>query len=113
MGISADIEDTAIEDECLNIFKAAKVKVGNRFPTTLDIHAAHRKGRKGTVIVKFVNRKFAIASLTNRQNLKDSDVYGGVFINTSLCPEFGFLNFAVRRAKHGKVRYLNINLNMG
>ena len=52
-GISQDVGDDAIEDECLKILKAAKVKVGNRFPSTLDIHAAHRKGRKGIVILKF------------------------------------------------------------
>ena len=98
-GISQDVGDDAIEYECLKILKAAKVKVGNRFPSTLDIHAAHRKGRKGIVILKFVNRKFAFSALSNRASLKNSNDYGNIFINQSLCPEFAFLNFAVRKAK--------------
>ena len=99
VGIPDDVDDADVEAECINILKSAKVKVGNKFPSPLDIHAAHRKGRKGTVILKFVNRKFAIAALSNRASLKGSNEYGNVFINQSLCPEFQFLNYAVRKAK--------------
>lgn len=97
-GIKQEVADEQIEEECLKILKAAKVKVANKFPASLDIQAAHRKGRKGNVIVKFVNRKFAYTAVSNSRNLKDFDD-GDLYINTSLCPEFGFLNYAVRRAK--------------
>ena len=99
VGIDPVVRDEDIEEECIKILKAAKVKVGNKFPTTLDIQAAHRKGKKGTVIMKFVNRKFAYSAISNRANLKDSTDFNRIFINTSLCPEFGYLNFAVRKAK--------------
>ena len=61
-GIKQDVADEHIEEECLKILKASKVKVANKFPTSIDIQAAHRKGRKGNVVVKFVNRKFAYAA---------------------------------------------------
>ena len=98
-GISADIPDDKIEDECLGILKAAEVKIGNKFPAAKDVHAAHRKGRKGIVILKFVNRKFAVQALLNRYKLRELDDYSDIFINQSLCPEYSYLNFAVRKAK--------------
>ena len=68
-GISADVPDDKIEDECLGILKAAEVKVGNKFPTVKDFHVAHRMGRKSIVILKFVKRKFAGQALLNRYKL--------------------------------------------
>ena len=75
----------------------------------MDIQAAHRKGRKGVIICKFVNRKFAQSALRNGKNLKDVKYKptGGeasadgdrIFINESLCPEFAYLHYAVRKAK--------------
>ena len=85
--------------ECIKILKAAKVKVGNKFPGTLDIQGAHRKRNKGKVIVKFVNRKFADVAIANRSNLKDLADCKDIYINSSLCPEFSFIDFAVRKAK--------------
>ena len=98
-GINNEVVDDDIENKTLEILKAANVKVGNKYPTAKDIQAAHRKGRKGIVIVKFVNRKFAYASLSNSHKLKDSGDYNRIYLNESLCPEFGFLGFAVRQAK--------------
>ena len=107
-GISMDINDADIEEECLKILKTAKVKVSNRFPNSLDIHAAHRKGKKGVVIIKFVNRKWANTARYNSSNLKNSD-YQGVYINPSFCPEFGYLNFAVRKAKaNGEINHYKL-----
>ena len=103
-GIPETVGKDELEDAVIDVLKAAKVKVHNKFPAHLDIQAAHRKGRKGNVICKFVNRKFAWTSLINSSKLKDVDVFengGKVFINNSLCPEFGFLHFAVRQAKKG------------
>ena len=102
VGINLAVADDDIEDECLKILKTAKVKIGNKFPTAMDIQAAHRKRNKNCVIVKFVNRKFAFGSISKRDNLRETDDYGNIYINSSLCPEFAFLNFAVRKAKRNK-----------
>ena len=101
-GIPSDTHDDYVEDECLKILKAASVKVGTKNPVKMDIQAAHWKKNKKSVIVKFVNRKFAASAITNRSNLKDKDIYGDntrLFINQSLCPEFAFINFVARKAK--------------
>ena len=105
-GIPETIEDGDIEDAVIKVLKSAKAKAHSKFPSHLDIHAAHRKGKKGVVICKFVNRKFAYSALYNSSNLKDSDVFENgeaIYINPSLCPEFGFLHFAVRKAKKNKI----------
>ena len=78
-GISADVPDDKIEEECLKIFNAAEVLVENRPPSGFFIHAAHRVGKNGKVLVKFVNRKFAYAAVSNSVKLKDS-VYKGVYL---------------------------------
>lgn len=102
VGIPADVTDENIESEVINIMKVAKVKISRRDVTALDIHAAHRKNRKGDVIVKFTNRKWAEGALKNRANLKDGQ-YKDCFINSSLCPEYSFLAFAVRKAKKDNI----------
>ena len=51
------------------------------------------------MILKFVNRKFAGQALLNRYKLRELDDYSNSFINPSLCPEFSYLNYAVRKAK--------------
>ena len=80
--------------------------MGNRYPNTLDVHAAHRKGRKGNVIIKFVNRKW---ESTVMKNAEDTEDYQNVYINASLCPEFKFLNYAVRREKrNGEIHYYKV-----
>ncbi len=101
-GIPESVEDSKIEDAVINVLKSAEVKVHNRHPTYFDIQAAHRKGKKGVVICKFVNRKFAYSAVSNSSKLKNADVFedgSKIYVNTSLCPEFGFLHYAVRRAK--------------
>ena len=101
-GIPTTVDDADIEDTVIKVLKAAKVKVHTKFPSHMDIQAAHRKGKKGVVICKFVNRKFAYSAVSNSSNLKDADVFDNrspVYINPSLCPEFGYLHFAVRKAK--------------
>ena len=75
-GIGQDVQDDDIENKTLEILKAAKVKVRKKYPTAMDI-----QGRKGIVIVKFVNRKFAYASVRySSHKLKNSD-YNHVYIN--------------------------------
>ena len=40
--------------------------------------------------------------MPTRANLKDANIYGensAVYINQSLCPEFAYLSYAVRKAK--------------
>ena len=105
-GIPQSVEDGDIEDAVIKVLKSAKAKAHSKFPSHLDIHAAHRKGKKGVVICKFVNRKYAYSALYNSPNLKNSDVFENgeaIYINPSLCPEFAFLHFAVRKAKKDKV----------
>ena len=108
-GIPLTVADNDVENEVLRILKVAKAKVGSKLPGQFDIQAAHRKGRKGTVLCKFVNRKFAQAAIWNSRNLKDAAIFNGdngdiangnVYINQSLCPEFGFLHYAVRKGKY-------------
>ena len=105
----ADDEVDDVEADVLNVLKAAKAKVGPKHAAALDIQAAHRKGKKGVVIVKFVNRKFAMSALQNSKNLKDTKIFGEnhrVFINSSLCPEFAYLHYAVRQAKkNGEINF--------
>jgi hypothetical protein len=101
-GIPDSVEDNKIEDAVINVIKAAEAKVHNRYPSYMDIQAAHRKGRNGVVICKFVNRKHAFGAIVNSSKLKGKDVFengGKVYVNASLCPEFAFLHYAVRKAK--------------
>ena len=98
-GIPSNISEDNVETEVIKILKLAKAKVGNKFPGIFEIRAAHRKNRKGDVIIKFVNRKFATSALVNSNNLKDLTVYkledddegevpSKIYINQSLCREF-------------------------
>ena len=126
-GIPSCVPDEEVEGEVIKILKMAKAKVGpTKYPGPLDIQAAHRKGRKGVVIVKFVNRKFGESAVLNGRNLKNAvysytkkgdddreehiEVEGNsIYINQSLCPEFGFLHFAVRQAKrNGEIFAFNV-----
>lgn len=102
-GIDDGIDDEEIEATCLKLLKFANVKVGTKTPTTNDIHAAHRKGKKGTVILKFTNRKFAEFAMKNRDKFRDNESYKNMYINQSLCPEFSYLSYALRCAKRNKV----------
>ena len=53
--------------------------------------------------MKFANRKFAEQGLYKGKNLKNKSPYESqTYINNSLCPEFKFLNFCVRKAKKAK-----------
>ena len=93
---------TNLEAEVIRIYNEAAVTVHDKQLGNMDIQACHRIGKKVKVICKFVNRKFAIQGLINGKNLKGKSLYaasGGVFINISFCPEFGRLNYLVRKAK--------------
>ena len=47
--------------------------------------------------------------MENAANLKHTEDYQNVYINASLCPEFRFLNYAVRRAKrNGEIYYYKV-----
>ena len=74
-----------------------------------DIVACHRVGKKGVVVCRVINRKFAREAIVNGKNLKGSKRYGDgkIYINNSLCPEFRFLNYVCRKAVQKKeiVRY--------
>ena len=106
-GIPNSVSDDGIEDEVIEILKEAKVNVNRQNIKKSDVQAAHRKGKKGTVIIKVVNRKFVRAALLSKRNLKGSKRYGdrtALFINDSFIPEFGFFNYLTRRAhKENKI----------
>ena len=99
MGMDVAIDDEDVEKKTWIILKAAQVKLEKKFATGYDIQASHRKGKKGTVIVKFTNRKFAYEALRNSHNLKNHPEYGSIYLNESLWPEFSFIQFVVRKAK--------------
>ena len=98
-------DDKQLEEEVVEIFKDAKATVNRQNIKKMDIQAAHRIGKKGIVIVKVVNRKFVRAALINGKNLVGNKRYGEetrLFLNDSFIPEFGFLNFVIRRAAKDK-----------
>jgi hypothetical protein len=101
-GIPADIPHDDLEQDVIEIFKEAKVVVNRQPIKPMDISAVHRIGKAGHVICKVVNRKFAKTALQNGKNLKSCKKYGEgtrIYINENLCPEFNYLNYAVRLAK--------------
>ena len=82
-GIPSQIETTKLEDEVIKIYNEAQAKVHEEPLSNMDIQAAHRIGKKGVTIVKFVNRKFALLEgLRCGKNLKGSKLYGytGIYI---------------------------------
>ena len=107
VGIPQDIQDDKLEDEVIDIFKEAEVRVNRQTPKQMDIQAVHRLKNKNITIVKMVNRKFAKEALICGKNLRDTKRYVNkrIFINDSFCPEFRFLNFAVRKALKSKEIY--------
>ena len=73
-GIPSTVTDDKVEDEVIEILKEAKVSLNRQNLKKSDIQAAHRKGKKGVVIVKMVNRKFARTALVNKKNLAEGMV---------------------------------------
>lgn len=103
-GIPANISDDALEDEAIKVFESAKVLVNGVKLDKSQIQGCHRIGKKGTVILKTLNRKFAIESLYCGKNLKNNSPYSNsVYINNSFCKEFGNLNYLVRMAKKANI----------
>ena len=100
-GIPENVVSQKLEEEVLKIYKKAGVQIHGKSLDPSDIQACHRIGKKYITICKFVNRKFAREGLVCGRNLKGTDIYGAspVYINSSFCPEFKFLNFLIRKAK--------------
>ena len=104
-GIPQDVKDQRLEEDVIDILKEAEVRVNRQSPKKMDIQAVHRLKNRNVTIVKMVKRKFAKEALVCGRNLRDSSRYGAntnIFINDSLCPEFKFLNFAIRNALKSK-----------
>ena len=98
-GIPPVIADDQLE-KVIEIFRDANVMVGKQPIKTSDIQACHRVNKKGKTIIKVVNRKFIEDG--KWKNLKRNKRFGDttqIYLNDSFCQEFGFLNYAVRRAK--------------
>ena len=105
-GIPPVIEDQDLEKEVIEIFRDAKVVVDKQPIKASDIQACHRLNKKGKTIIKVVNRKFVEDALRKGKHLKGNKRFGvttQIYLNDSFCPEFGFLNYAVRRAKKKEV----------
>ena len=88
-GIPEHITQERLEDEVVEIVKEAKVTVNRQPLKKTDIVACHRVGKKGTVVCRVINRKFAREAIVNGKNLKGSKRYGGeskIYINNSFCP---------------------------
>ena len=100
-GIPAEVEQNKLEDEVMKIYHEADVKVHGKTLGHFDMEACHRIGKKGVVIVRFVNRKFARQGLFNSAKLKKTKIYGNqhVYINDSLCPQFNYIGYVVRKLK--------------
>ena len=103
-GIPQDIHQDKLEDEVLEIVKEAKVQVNRQPLKKSDIVACHRVGRKGNVVCRVVNRKYAREAIVNSKNLKGTKRYNGssIFINSSFCHEFKFLNYVCRSLVRNK-----------
>ena len=103
--IPEEIPQGRLEDEVLEIVqKEAKVTVNRQPLKKTDIVACHRVGKKGVVVCRVMNRKFAREAIVNGKNLKGSKRYGdGKFvINNSFYPAFRFLNYVCRKALQKK-----------
>ena len=100
VGIPQAVTQEELEDEVVKITKDADVKVNRQNLKKSDIVACHRIGKKGNVVCRVINRKFAKEAVVCGKNLKGTQRYGmsKVFINYSLCPEYKFLNYACRQA---------------
>ena len=102
-GIPSNIPQERLEDVVIEIVKEAKVTVNRQPLKKTDIVACHRLGGKGTVICRVLNRKFSRQAIINSKNLEGSKRYdGNIFINSSFCPEFRYLNFVCRKAVRNK-----------
>ena len=99
-GIPETVQSFHLEDEVIKIYNEANVKVHDNLLTKMDIAACHRIGKRGSTIVRFVNRKFAFEGLRNGKNLKGSKLYNnGIYINNSFCREFSKYGYIIRSLK--------------
>ena len=73
-GIPDDIPVHKLEDEVIKIYKTAGFKVEERELDHHEIQACHRIAKKGKIICRMVNRKFAEVALYNSKKLKDTKV---------------------------------------
>ena len=104
-GIPANIPNNQLEREVCKIYKSAKFLVDENNLSGYDIEACHRVGKKGSTIVKFMNRKFPEVALYNGKQLEDTDIYGPrnkVYVNNSFCKEFAHINYVIRNAAKRK-----------
>ena len=103
-GIPTAVKQDELEKEVCRIFDVAGVQVNGHKLDPFQIQACHRIGRKGNTICQFVNRKYAYEGIYNGKNLKDKNLFGEdskVYINPSLCKEYQYLNYIIRKAKGG------------
>ena len=90
VGIPEAIPDKDVESKAIDIMKAIGVTVARN-----EIQACHRLAKKDRIIVKFVNRKTAVACLQSRAKLKTLKGKSlglpdkcKLYVNKSLCPQY-------------------------
>ena len=100
-GIPSEFNQDQLEDEVIKIYHEAQVEVHGREINHFDIAACHRIGKRGVTIVRFVNRKFALAGLFNGKNMKGTKLYGdkSIYINNSFCNEYQYIGYVIRNLK--------------
>ena len=101
-GIPTSVKQEELEAEVVKIFNVAGVLVNGHKLDPYQIQACHRIGKKGITICKITNRKFAYEGLYCSKNLKGKKLYGEIsqiYINHSLCKEYSYLNYCIRKAK--------------
>ena len=67
-GISNEIKNEELEGVSLGLLKDIGVECGSN-----SVQAVHRLNKRGTVIMKFINRKIASAAIGNRRKLREFD----------------------------------------
>ena len=90
VGMPASIENKDLEGKAIDLLAAIGVSV-----KADDLQACHRLFKKDRVILKFINRKFALSCLRSRSKLKSIDFKAlglpedsKIYLNESLCPEY-------------------------
>ena len=99
-GIPDSVEDKNLEKCAIKLMAKLKVRVYSS-----DIVDCHRLKKRGTGIIRFVNRKNARDAISNSRSLKDvdtSDIWGvnaTTYVSMNLIPEYLSLRFQLKNLK--------------
>ena len=102
-GIPTDVRDDELETKSIFLLKKIGVTVSSN-----DVVDCHRLPKRGTVIMRFVNRKYANQAISNGKrlrNLNTSDIFRAnptLYVNRNLIPEYMSLRWKAKKMKAGK-----------